>query len=91
MKHYAILHSSVLNKDKELDVTFNHVATVKAVSMKHAFAKAKNHNPDYKKLGIRNTSVGDVIRLEGEFNMIDHDYEFRPVCLLHVNGGEVTL
>jgi hypothetical protein len=38
------------------------IATVEASSLQDAFKKAQNDfNPEYAKLGVRSTSVGDVI------------------------------
>lgn len=70
MKTFHIYHPEhgEMNHNCERGVyNYEHVATVQAISMEAAFVKAQNDFSEmYEKLSLRSTSVGDLIREEGE-------------------------
>jgi hypothetical protein len=81
---YAIYHPSVneytINHECKVPLyKYKHVYSVDADSMEEAFRKAQNDfNPEYEALGIRSTSVGDVIQ-----SIVDFEW---AVC--HVVTGK---
>lgn len=69
MKKYHIYHPErgEINHDCSKGMSYEHVATVEATSMHHAFAQAQNDfNPKYERLELRSSCVGDLIRPEDE-------------------------
>lgn len=78
---YGIYHSVGLNTQCERGkFEYNMVTEVEATSLEDSFKAAQNDfNPKYKKLGIRSTSVGDIISdPEGELFMVKN-IGFEPV------------
>ena len=91
--NYQIYHpyGGELNHDCQRGVyEYKQVATVQAYSLPDAFTKAQNDfNPDYEKLGVRSTCIGDIIQCGPLYYMVTGTgfTEVPPTVVQYIDWG----
>jgi hypothetical protein len=82
IKAEILLATPRMNHMCEKGFTYKNVGTMEGENLENLFFKCQNgiHNPnqDYSKLEARSLSVGDILRIDGEHEMLKN-FGFRTV------------
>lgn len=74
MSRFSIYHpkEGKINEHCTLDCSYEYITTVEAQNLVKVFYLGQDKfNPEYKELGKRNTTTGDVITLENKLYMVN--------------------